>query len=213
MSATDSSDGMDEIVQEFLVESHENLDQLDRDFVELERAPESRELLASVFRTIHTIKGTSGFLGYGNLEKVTHVGENLLARLRDGDRVLDAATTDVLLLMVDAVRAVLAAIEETGVDAGCDVSGAVEAVRRVLDTPQGVLAPVDAEPEVEPEVASRRSPSPRSSSPSRAPWPWSSSRSPWSSSPSSSRPSRPRSRRSSTTAGTPSTRSSSTPAR
>ena len=133
-----ATDGMDEIVQEFLVESHENLDQLDRDFVELERAPESRELLASVFRTIHTIKGTSGFLGFGNLEKVTHVGENLLARLRDGDRTLDAATTDVLLLMVDAVRAVLAAIEETGVDAGCDVGEAVEAVKAVLDTPQDV---------------------------------------------------------------------------
>ena len=53
-------DEMDEIVQEFLVESHENLDQLDRDLVALEREPGSRELLASIFRTIHTIKGTSG---------------------------------------------------------------------------------------------------------------------------------------------------------
>jgi two-component system chemotaxis sensor kinase CheA len=132
-----SSDGMDEIVQEFLVESHENLDQLDRDFVELERAPHSRDLLASVFRTIHTIKGTSGFLGFGNLEQVTHVGENLLARLRDGDRELDGPTTDVLLLMVDAVREVLATIESTGVDAGCDVSAAVEAVRAVLETAPG----------------------------------------------------------------------------
>ncbi len=128
-------DGMDDIVQEFLVESHENLDQLDRDFVELERSPGARDLLASVFRTIHTIKGTSGFLGYGNLERVTHVGENLLAKLRDGDLTLDAPTTDVLLLMVDAVRAVLAAIEATGVDTHCDVSASVEAVREVLERP------------------------------------------------------------------------------
>ncbi len=132
---TDGADGMDEIVQEFLVESHENLDQLDRDFVELEQDPHSRDQLASVFRTIHTIKGTSGFLGFGNLEKVTHVGENLLAKLRDGDRTLDAATTDVLLQMVDAVRAVLAEIEATGVDAACDVSEAVEAVRAILSSP------------------------------------------------------------------------------
>ena len=60
-------DEMDEIVQEFLVESHENLDQLDRDLVALEREPDSRELLASVFRTIHTIKGTSGFLAFRRL--------------------------------------------------------------------------------------------------------------------------------------------------
>ena len=58
---------MDEIVQEFLVESHENLDQLDRDLVALEQSPGSRELLGSIFRTIHTIKGTSGFLAFGLL--------------------------------------------------------------------------------------------------------------------------------------------------
>ncbi|MCW2667921.1 MAG: ATP-binding region, ATPase domain protein, partial [Frankiales bacterium] len=67
---------MDEIVQEFLVESHENLDQLDTDLIALEQDPTSRELLGRVFRTIHTIKGTSGFLAYNKLEAVTHVGEN-----------------------------------------------------------------------------------------------------------------------------------------
>ena len=62
---------MDEIVQEFLVESLENLDQLDRDLVALEQEPDSRELLSGIFRTIHTIKGTSGFLAFGRLEAVT----------------------------------------------------------------------------------------------------------------------------------------------
>ena len=76
-------DGLDEIVQEFLVESHENLDQLDRDFVALEQEPGSRELLSSIFRTIHTIKGTSGFLALHRLESLTHVGENVLSRLRE----------------------------------------------------------------------------------------------------------------------------------
>lgn len=104
-------DEIDEIVQEFLVESHENLDQLDRDLVALEREPGSRDLLGSIFRTIHTIKGTSGFLAFGNLESVTHVGENLLARLRDGKMSMTPQTTDVLLAMVDTVRDLLAAIE------------------------------------------------------------------------------------------------------
>jgi two-component system chemotaxis sensor kinase CheA len=79
---------LDEIVQEFLVESHENLDQLDSDLLALEQEPGSRALLGSIFRTIHTIKGTSGFLAYGHLEAVAHVGESLLSRLRDGELVL-----------------------------------------------------------------------------------------------------------------------------
>ena len=96
-----------EIVAEFLVESHENLDQLDRDLVELERTPDSRELLSSIFRTIHTIKGTSGFLAFNRLEALTHVGENLLSRLRDGKMVMTSVTAGALLTMVDTVRALL----------------------------------------------------------------------------------------------------------
>ena len=74
---------LDGVVKEFLVESHENLDQLDRDLVALEKDPENKEGLASIFRTIHTIKGTCGFFGFSKLEAVTHVGENLLGKLRD----------------------------------------------------------------------------------------------------------------------------------
>ncbi len=109
-------DDLDEIVGEFLVESHENLDQLDQDLVELERDPDSRELLSSVFRTLHTIKGTSGFLAFSTLESVTHVGESLLSRLRDGEMALTPGITTVLLEMVDAVRELLARIEETGAE-------------------------------------------------------------------------------------------------
>ena len=75
---------MDDIVREFLVESTENLDQLDRDLVALEKDPRAADILASIFRTIHTIKGTSGFLGFSKLESVTHVGESLLSKMRDG---------------------------------------------------------------------------------------------------------------------------------
>ena len=135
---------MDEIVQEFLVESHENLDQLDRDLVDLEQHPGSRDLLASIFRTIHTIKGTSGFLAFGNLEAVTHVGENLLARLRDGRMSMTPATTDVLLEMVDTVRALLAAIEATGTEGTVAVGGVVERITAVLDGAEPASEPVPA---------------------------------------------------------------------
>jgi two-component system chemotaxis sensor kinase CheA len=105
-----------EIIKEFLVESYENLDQLDRDLVVLEKDPTDRPRLASIFRTFHTIKGTCGFLRFAKLEAVTHVGENLLSRLRDGRLLLNAEITSALLALVDAVRAMLACIEATGQD-------------------------------------------------------------------------------------------------
>ena len=79
---------MSGIIPEFLVESNENLDQLDRDLVALEKEPTARDLLASMFRTIRTIKGTSRSLGFSKPAAVTHVGESLLSRLLDGQMLL-----------------------------------------------------------------------------------------------------------------------------
>jgi two-component system chemotaxis sensor kinase CheA len=107
---------MDDVVKEFLVESYENLDRLDTDLLALETNPQAREQLASIFRTIHTIKGTCGFLGFSRLESVTHVGESLLSLLRDGKLEIDAPITTALLSMVDAVRRMLANIEASGAE-------------------------------------------------------------------------------------------------
>ena len=109
-------DGLDEIVSEFLLESNENLDQLDQDLVALESDPTSKELLGRIFRSIHTVKGTSGFLGLHRLEKVAHAGENLLAKLRDGDLVLHAGLSDLLLQTVDIMRAILTGLEATNAE-------------------------------------------------------------------------------------------------
>src|SRR5271168_3926172 len=114
----------DEIVREFLVESNENLDLLDREFVQLEKDP-SRERLAGVFRTIHSIKGACGFLGFKKLESVAHVGENLLSLLRDGELTLNPEMTTVLLRMVDAIRQMLASIEASGSEGERDDSDLV----------------------------------------------------------------------------------------
>jgi two-component system chemotaxis sensor kinase CheA len=116
---------LNEIVQEFLVESYENLDQLDSDLIALEQDPESRELLSSIFRTIHTIKGTSGFLAFSQLESIAHVGENLLSKLRDGALSLNPPITSALLEMVDAIRTILASVETTGEEGNVDNSALV----------------------------------------------------------------------------------------
>jgi two-component system chemotaxis sensor kinase CheA len=132
MSQSDS-DG--EIVKEFLVESYENLDRLDRDLVGLEKNPHDKEALAGVFRTIHTIKGTCGFLGFSKLEKVAHVGENLLTRLRDSQLVLNPELTTALLSMVDAVRQMLSQIEKTGEEGERDDSLLIATLTRLQQLP------------------------------------------------------------------------------
>jgi len=122
---------VDDIVRDFLVESEENLDRLDQELVRLESDPSSRELLSSIFRTIHTIKGSCGFLGFAKLEKVTHAGESLLSRLRDGVLNLSAEITSELLALVDAVRQMLAAIRDTGQDGKEEYPALIENLKRL----------------------------------------------------------------------------------
>src|SRR5688572_13964 len=120
---------MDEVLSEFLVESYENLDRLDRDLVDLERDP-SPDKLAAIFRTIHTIKGTSGFLAFNKLESITHVGENLLSRLRDGELTVDGAITSGLLALVDGIRQILTAVEASGAEGDGDYTALVAELTR-----------------------------------------------------------------------------------
>ncbi|WP_437205126.1 chemotaxis protein CheW [Planctomicrobium sp. SH664] len=126
---------LDDIVKEFLVESYENLDRLDRDLVALESTPCDRERLSSVFRTIHTIKGTSGFLAYPKLEHVAHVGENLLVPLRDGGLRLNAEIAGGLLSMVDAIRDILANIETSGGEGDADYNSLIATLEDLRNPP------------------------------------------------------------------------------
>ena len=95
-----------------------------------------------MFRTIHTIKGTSGFLAFHHLEQITHVGENLLSRLRDGRILLNGERTSALLSLVDAVRGLLAEIERTGAEGEADHSALVARLAAVLE--DGPLPPAAA---------------------------------------------------------------------
>jgi len=94
---------VDDLIQEFLVESNENLDRVDRELVKLESDPSSATLLASIFRGVHSIKGACGFLGFNKLQTLAHAGENLLSKLRDGTLLLNPEISIALLAMLDGM--------------------------------------------------------------------------------------------------------------
>lgn len=117
---------MNEVVREFLLETTENLAQLDLDLVTLEKEPSEKETLARVFRTLHTVKGTAGFLGLPKLQSVAHAGENLLTRLRNGELLFNPEIASALLSVVDAIRRILAAFETTSTEGDADFSPLIQ---------------------------------------------------------------------------------------
>lgn len=125
-------DEQDELIQEFLIESYENLDQLDQGLMQLESDPHNVEILSAVFRTIHTIKGTAGFLAFSKLEALTHVAESLLSKLRDGALNLTEDRTTALLRAVDAVREMLGSIEANGSDGELDYPDLIRDLKALL---------------------------------------------------------------------------------
>jgi two-component system chemotaxis sensor kinase CheA len=117
-----------EVVKEFLVESRENLDGVDRESIVPENGLTDHE---NMFRAIHTINGSSRFLAFRKLEAVTHVGEGLLARLREGQLRLNPGITTALLAMVGAVRQMLTNIEACGNEGERDDKALIAALTRL----------------------------------------------------------------------------------
>jgi two-component system chemotaxis sensor kinase CheA len=105
---------VDDLTKEFIAESQEGLDRMERCLTELETRPDDAGLLGEIFRSVHTIKGTTGFLGFDRLEKLAHAGEHLLGSLRDGRLAVTSELISGLLRLLDGLRAILVLIEETG---------------------------------------------------------------------------------------------------
>src|SRR4051794_38041879 len=109
---------MDDLLAEFLSECFENLTVLDGELVRLERDPGDRELLAGIFRIVHTIKGTCGFLGLSRLERLTHAAEGVLGRFRDGELRPNADAVTVILATLDRIKLILTALRDTAKEPG-----------------------------------------------------------------------------------------------
>ena len=104
---------MDDLLQEFLTETSENISVLDNELVQLEQNPNNPELLGNIFRLVHTIKGTCGFLGLPRLESVAHAGENVLGKIRDGVLEVTPEAISLVLAALDRIKMLLSALEQT----------------------------------------------------------------------------------------------------
>src|SRR5689334_20962556 len=102
---------MDELLREFLTETAESLDQVDAQLVRFEREPNNGQVLGDIFRLVHTIKGTCGFLGLPRLEALAHAAETLMGKFRDGDLVTGEAVS-LILTAVDRIKAILDGLEK-----------------------------------------------------------------------------------------------------
>ncbi len=150
-----------DIIREFLIESNENLVRLDQEMVDLENRPQDPQLLAGIFRTIHTIKGTCGFLGFASLEAVTHRTESILSQLRDGKRDLTPELVTLILEAVDVVKGVLGTIEATGAEGPAsydDLCRRLDAACALTASPAPAAGTPAAAPETE-KLATQKGPS------------------------------------------------------
>ncbi len=123
---------MDEIIQEFLIESSELIEQLDADLVTLEENPDDFDLLNRIFRAAHTIKGGSGFLGFTQVSQLTHHMEDVLNKLRKGEMRVSPAIMDVILESVDKLRLLLDEIKE-GQSGSVETASTEEKLKVVLE--------------------------------------------------------------------------------
>ncbi len=119
---------MDDLLADFLTETQEGLGALDAALVRLERAPEDMATLSEVFRIVHTIKGTCGFLGLARMEGVAHAAENVLGRYRDGALRVTQSGISAILRAIDCIRAIVTALEGTGAEPAGEDTGLIAAL-------------------------------------------------------------------------------------
>jgi two-component system chemotaxis sensor kinase CheA len=132
---------MREIFDSYLVESKEILDHLSQDLLALEKSPTNADLLNNIFRGVHTLKGTSSFLGFNQMTELTHTGEDLLNKLRKGDFIADSKIIDVLIEVHNAASALLQRIESRNLQP-IELNGILEKLRAAMQ-PQPVIAQVE----------------------------------------------------------------------
>ncbi len=149
---------MDDLLSEFLTETSENLAVLDVELVKLEQNPNDAELLGNIFRLVHTVKGTCGFLGLPRLESVAHAGENVLGKVRDGELEVTPEAVSLILECLDRIRSIMSDLEATGSEPQGDDTDLIKRLNAFADG----MAPAAAAP-----AAPVSAPAPASAAPTQ----------------------------------------------
>src|SRR4051795_3330934 len=149
---------MDDLLREFLTETSESLDTVDNQLVRFEQDPNNAKILDNIFRLVHTIKGTCGFLGLPRLEALAHAGETLMGKFRDGMPVKAAAVT-LILSSIDRIKEILAGLEATETEPEGTDEDLIEKLHEMAEGGHHAeaeapveAAPVVAAPPVQPEM-------------------------------------------------------------
>lgn len=143
---------MDDLLSEFLTETNESIDVVDVELVRLEQNPNDKEVLDNIFRLVHTIKGTCGFLGLPRLEGVAHSAENVLGKFRDGELEITEHAVTLILASLDRIKEIMAGLEQTEAEIAGDDSDIIDQLDAWAET--GSIGVVDVPaPEPEPEPA------------------------------------------------------------
>jgi two-component system, chemotaxis family, sensor kinase CheA len=145
---------MDDLLREFLTESGEHLDTVDAELVRFEQDPNNETILRNIFRLVHTIKGTCGFLGLPRLDALAHAAETLMGRFRDGLPATSASVT-LILLTLDRLKAILADLEATGTEPSGSDDDLISALEHMAEGPAEAAPPAPAPAEVLPEPVVR----------------------------------------------------------
>src|SRR4051794_34255003 len=138
-----------DIAREFLIESREAMDKYDSDLLALEKNPADPSYLSNIFRSLHTLKGSCGFLGFVKLEWLTHKGENLLSNIRDGKLTAGKEVVTCLFKLGDSIRDILKTIAENQTEGGKEYSGLLAEMDSFQSDWVGLKAPLPAAPAVE----------------------------------------------------------------
>src|SRR5712671_2437116 len=132
---------MDDLLREFLTETNESLDTVDNQLVRFEQDPNNAKILDNIFRLVHTIKGTCGFLGLPRLEALAHAGETLMGKFRDGMPVTADAVT-LILSSIDRIKEILGELERNQQEPGGSDRDLIDQLERlVVEAPGAAAAP------------------------------------------------------------------------
>ena len=146
-SAKRRGKAMDDLLNEFLTETGESIDVVDVELVKLEQDPNNKEVLDNIFRLVHTIKGTCGFLGLPRLESVAHASENVLGKFRDGELSVSEHSVTVILESLDCIKEILAGLEATEEEPDGDDSDLIGRLDAIAEGGEAAAPVAEEEPD------------------------------------------------------------------